>query len=126
MLVSPSRTSRDRGRNRRRPSRDPKEHEESHDADSTPIFGEVPNDEPEHELHSANNALVGRKWNPVVDPWTVQDVLEAGTNACHTPRKSLDKAYLQLESSVINQAKRVLEARKTSAHLPTNQNEQRQ
>ena len=77
---------------------------------------------------------VGSKRNHVVDLQTEQDVLETGKNGCQTPRRSLDTAYLQLESSDINQAQRVLEAKKMGQEMgrrhqripTTNQNQQRQ
>ena len=76
---------------------DPNEHQESsHDADSNPSFDAVPNE-------------LGSEWNHVADPQTEQDILEAGKNHCHTPRRSLDKASLQLDSSGINQTDMVPE-----------------
>ena len=37
-----------------------------------------------------------------MDPQTEQGILEAGKDDCQTPRRSQDKAYLQLESSDIS------------------------
>ena len=41
-----------------------------------------------------------------MDPWKGQDSREAGKDDWQTPRRRLDQAYLQLESSGINQAER--------------------
>ena len=65
-------------------------------------------------------------------PKTGQNVLEASHNDCQTPRRPLDKAYLQLESSDLEQAERAPEARKTVQEmgrrhrriLTTSQNQQ--
>ena len=45
--------------------------------------------------------------------------LETGKDDCKTPRRPLDQACLQLESSDIIQAKRVPETRKTSQEIST-------
>ena len=52
-----------------------------------------------------------------MDPQAEQDALEAIKNDCRTPRRSLDKTHLQMESIVIKQAERVSEARKTSQEI---------
>ena len=48
-----------------------------------------------------------------MDPPAGPDLLEAGKDDCHTPRRPLDQSCLQLETRSINQAKRVPETRKT-------------
>ena len=109
-------------------SQDFNEHEErSRDADSNPFVRRSPRRQSRRRagtmgrLHSESNVqsrrLVGRRRNHVVDPQTQQDFLEAGKIDCQTPQRSLNKVHLQLESSDINRAERVPEARKTGQEM---------
>ena len=97
-------------------TQDPNEQDESsHDTDSNPSFDEASKDE--------DRAI-----------YIYIYLFETGRSHCPVPRKTLDKAYRQLEPSAFKQAERVPKARKTGQEvgrrhqrtLTTNQNQQRQ
>ena len=83
---------------------------------------------------SQDRRVVGSKWNHVVGPQTEQVTWETSKNDRQAPRRTPCKFCLQLETSDINQAERVSEAKKTSHEmgrrhqriLTTNQSLQRQ
>ena len=91
-------------------------------------------DRPQYASKPQDRRFVGSKRNHVVDPQTTQVIWATSKNGCQAPRRTPGNIHLQLETSDINQAERVSEAKKTSNEmgrrhqriLTTNQSLQRQ
>ena len=123
-----TRTERRRYR-RRRTSREPEEdtiehnhsdvneqEESSRDIDSSFAIASA-SPRLQYASKSQDRRLIGSKWNHVVDPQTAQVTWATSKYDCQAPRRTPGNIHLQLETSDINQAERVSEAKKTSHEM---------